>query len=143
MAVLTDLLVAPATDATAIIEEWPATRRWLAFQSTGLDTILLAELAEALAEPDLVDAIEALEPLAFADEAGGPWIYLLPEKLRDRLADLTGESIAEVASIWAGREQATNLGLSADIAQDLLHRMQDLASEARKSGHPLLLWISL
>ncbi len=48
MVVLTDILVAPVHDTPAIISEWPGVKRWPAIEATGLDGLVLKDLAAAL-----------------------------------------------------------------------------------------------
>lgn len=143
MAVLTDILVAPESDVPAIILQWPGTKSWAALESTGLDGIMLSELADALGDSKLAEEIAGLGPASFADEVSGPWVYVLPFGFRDQIADLPAPELEAMATAWAEREEAKAMGLSPQVAASLLSEIHSLAIAASKSGQPLLLWISL
>lgn len=143
MAVLTDIIVAPTTEVPAIIAEWPGTKRWPVFETTGLDLLVLADLALALKRPIEATAIDEQTPAASADESEGPWLYVLPGGLRDSIAALGSSDIPAVADAWAKGEEAENRGLTTDIAERLLAQIQKLAAQARAEDKPLLLWMAM
>ncbi|TDK31263.1 hypothetical protein E2F50_20175 [Rhizobium deserti] len=143
MAVLTDILVAPAADAPAIISEWPNSKKWPALQTTGLDWLVLADLAEALGQSALAQSIENLDPSSSADETQGPWVYVLPTELRDHIASIASSDLSTVAEAWSDKGEANARGLTAKDAERLLLEIQPLAVAARDSGKPMLLWVSL
>lgn len=143
MAVLTDILIAPEQDAPAIIDEWPASKSWPGLQTTGLDALVLAELADALGQSDLARSIEDLDPHSFKDEANGPWLYVLPNALRDHLANIPRDNLASTAKAWSEQEEASARGMTETDAERLLQQIQSLAVTARDSQNPMLLWISL
>ncbi|MGZ2506082.1 hypothetical protein EHI47_38925 [Rhizobium leguminosarum] len=143
MAVLTDIVIASANDAPAIIAQWPGSKMWPGLQTTGLDGLVLADLAEALGQVNLARSIEDLDPSAFADEANGPWVYVLPNELRDHLANIDASDLDRVAQVWAEKEEASARGLTAQDAQRLLLEIQPLAAVARDGQKPMLLWISM
>ncbi|WP_105436354.1 hypothetical protein [Neorhizobium tomejilense] len=143
MAVLTDILVAPATDAPAIISEWPNSKRWPSLQTTGLDWLVLADLAEALGQAALARSIENLEASSSADETKGPWVYVLPTELRDHIASIASIDLSTIAEAWSDKEEAKARGLTAQDAQRLLLEIQPLAVSARDGQKPMLLWVSM
>lgn len=143
MAILTDIIVAQATDAPAIIAEWPGEKRWPALETTGLDYLLLSELAAALKEKALANTIETLDPSSSANEADGPWLYILPIELRDRMADLLPADVGAVATGWSKGEEAVNRGLAPADAERMVQAIQKLAIRARDEGKPMMLWISM
>lgn len=143
MAVLTDILIAPEHDVPAIVAQWPGAKNWPALQTTGLDWLILAELAEALDQAPLAQAMEQLDPASSADEVNGPWVYVLPMPLRDTIAALGPDRLGPVAKAWAGREEADAAGLTPADAERLLRDIHALAIRARDEGKPMLLWISL
>ena len=143
MAVLTDILMAPASEAPAIIAQWPAEKRWPAFQTTGLDWLVLADLAEALGQSRLAREIEGLRPSSFADERQGPWVYVLPTVFRDQIADMAPDETGVVAKSWGDKEETRERGLTPQIAEGVLRELRALATRARDGQQPLLLWISL
>lgn len=146
MAVLTDILIAPTQDAPAIIANWPGAKNWPGLQTTGLDALVLSDLAEALGQSALAIAIaiaiEELDPHSFK-EANGPWLYVLPNDLRDHLANLKADDLGPIARIWSEQEEAIARGMTEDDAARLLLQIQSLATTARDDQKPMLLWVSL
>ena len=112
-------------------------------EATGLDLLVLADLALALKRPIEATAINEQTPAASADEAEGPWLYVLPVGLRDSIAAIGPADIPTVADAWAKGEEAENRGLTTDIAERLLAQIQKLAVQAHAEEKPLLLWISM
>jgi hypothetical protein len=143
MAVLTDILIAPTQDAPAIIANWPVAKNWPGLQTTGLDALVLSDLAEALGQSALAIAIEELDPHSFNDEANGPWLYVLPNDLRDHLANLKADDLGPIARTWSQQEEAMARGMTEDDATRLLLQIQSLATTARNDQKPMLLWVSL
>lgn len=143
MAVLTDILIAPTHDAPAIIANWPGAKNWPGLQTTGLDALVLSDLAVALAQTTLATAIEELDPYSSADEANGPWLYVLPNELRDHLATLTADDLGPIAKSWSEQEEAIARGMTEEDAARLLSQIQSLAVTARNDQKPMLLWVSL
>lgn len=142
MAVLTDILIAPPNDASAIVAQWPGSKNWPAFETTGLDALVLAELAEALDRPSLATAIRNLAPSA-GDNADGPWVFVLPTEFRDRIAGIPAGRIGALAQAWSDKEETRAGGLTSQAAEQLVLGLQALAARARDGQKPLLLWISL
>lgn len=143
VAVLTDILIAPEAEAPAIIAQWPASRGWPSLQTTGLDWLLLSDLANALNQPELAQSLEELGPSVSVDDANGPWIYVLPTGLRDAVAGIARDDLGAVAASWAEGEEATARDLTAQDAERLLVEIQALALRARGEQKPMLLWVSL
>lgn len=143
MAVLTDIIIAHPADAPSIIAEWPAQKRWPAFETSGLDWLVLSDLALALKQPALSKAVDEQSPVASADETDGPWLYVVPTDLRDLIASIGLEDMPAVAKSWAIGEEAANRGLTEEVAQSLLMEIQKLAIRARAESKPMLVWISM
>jgi hypothetical protein len=112
-------------------------------QTTGLDALVLSDLAEALGQSALAIAIEELEPHSFKDEANGPWLYVLPNDLRDHLANLKADDLGPIARTWSQQEEAMARGMTEEDAARLLLQIQSLATTARNDQKPMLLWVSL
>lgn len=143
MAVLTDIIIAPAADVPAIIHEWPGKKRWSAFETSGLDWLVLADLASALLQPGIARSIEEQDPSAEADSSDGPWLYVLPTEFRDRIADIGATELDAVAAAWSGGEEASNRGLDTEPAKRLLLEIRRMAVQARSEQKPILLWVSM
>lgn len=143
MSVLTDILLAPVSEAPRVLSDWPRDKRWPAVATPGLDTLVLEDLAVAMGREQLAQAIQELDPSCFDDEAQGPWIYVLPVALRDALATLAPQEVGKLAKAWSAGEEAGARGLTPLVAEGLLHALQALAVRARGEGLPMLLWMSL
>lgn len=143
MAVLTDILIALPDDAPAIVAQWPGSKNWPAFETTGLSSLVLAELAQALGQARLGKAIQDLAPSSAGDKTDGPWVFVLPLEFRDRIAEIPESDIGKLAQAWSDGEEAGGSGLTPQAAEDLLRGLHALSARARDSQRPLLLWISL
>lgn len=143
MSVLTDILLAPVSEASQVLADWPRVKRWPAVAVPGLDTLVLEDLAVALGQEQVVQAIQELDPSCFDDEANGPWVYVLPMALRDSLATVAPHDVGKRAKAWAAGEEAGARGLTPLVAEGLLRELQALAVRARGEGLPMLMWMSL
>lgn len=142
MAVLTDILVAPEVDIPAIVEQWPGVKNWPSFQASGLDSLVLSDLAAALGRSALAQSVEEIDPASFRNEASGPWLYVLPAEFRDQIAAIPSDRTSAVAKAWSQGEEASDRGMTAQDAERLLVAIQGLATKARDEQKPMLLWVS-
>lgn len=143
MAVLTDIIIASTNDVPAIVADWPGEKRWPAFETSGLEYLLLSELAVALQRATLAHTIETLDPTVSVSETDGPWLYVVPTELRDLIAEVPPCEIGAVARRWSEGEEAVDRGLSHEDAERLILAIQKLAVKARGEGKPMLLWVSM
>ena len=143
MGLLTDFVIAPLEDADAICRASCKAGQWPRLMSKGLDNNALAELALAL---DLAPEAGALETDALviamkSDE--GPWVFHIPDIVRDRLASIEGERFRSVSQAWAERGEMQFAGATASYCADCLINLQPFAARAMEAGLPLLLWMAL
>ena len=152
MANLTDILIASTSDAAAICADLRHHERWPCLQLRDLDPLVLADLLEALGEPDDARALREI-PVLHHDE-NGSWICHLPETLPIRLAALEDENLSGVAKRWAeGKELSFYLSFQIrlkqpvddyiDAIEQALKLLRDFSRRAVSANKPLLLWMPL
>lgn len=148
MGVLADIIVANRDEAAAInAAGGDHLRQWDCLESKGIDTIKLGTLSQILANrsPDDVDTVVKFMTGDLLDQSSddGPWIYLVPDSLRDALAALDEDTEESVASKWARTEEfQLDRWLDEDV-NEYLHDLVLRARKARETGKSLLLWMSL
>jgi hypothetical protein len=104
VAVDTDILVAHASEAKAILASKAHNQEWPSLEAKRLDTWELAGLLSILTgEPDDDDLLDEFTVEAEADREHGPWVYRLPDRLVDHLSALAETEIEPVAMRWADR----------------------------------------
>jgi hypothetical protein len=135
------LLVAPLTDAPRVAASgFPDDTT--ALDVGGLDSAAFMSLhARALCiawEP----LLPAYDPVASASERG-PWVFGIPEQLRDHLARLDEQGVRELAEHWSQCEELQDDGVSDTEAHEFLSGAAALARKAGASRESLLLWLSL
>jgi hypothetical protein len=148
LGVLSELVIALKSEAHAVAECDSPSRDWHGVVWKGLDPITLASLWSILEGEELdVDNVVSRSSriqLAVEDSNDGPWVFAIPEAMRDSLAELAAEcedKIEGVARAWAATDELKDWDYS-DVAE-LLQDVIDLADGARLERKDLLLWISL
>ena len=141
MGMLTDLIIAEPTAAQQIIREYPEQQNWPVLQMGRIDNAALGALAMAWGDAKLGQTLE--EGNLTAGDSGGPWLLLLPDNFRDRLAEVRTEDISDLAAIWITQGDMAFGGWDQEIAAEALKQMRDFAIKAVKTNKPLLLWMSL
>jgi hypothetical protein len=68
---------------------------------------------------------------------------VLPNDLRDHLANLKADDLGPIARTWSQQEEAIARGMTKDDAARLLLQIHSLATTARDDQKPMLLWVSL
>jgi hypothetical protein len=107
---------------------------------------LYAIVTGAACSADFVENFMQHESYIYAEseEGVGPWVYLVPDKLVDRLATLSQAELIRVAVEWAkplpGRSRI--FGWPADL-KAFLQELVALARRAVSEGKALLMWICL
>jgi hypothetical protein len=148
MGVLSELVAAPKSEARLVAESDSPSRDWQGIVWKGLDQIKLASLwsileGEQIEVDSVVASSERMELAANVSE-NGPWVFAIPEELRNLLADLAGKDddrMRSVARAWASTDELKDWDHS-DVT-GLLQEVIDLADGARLAGNDLLLWICL
>jgi hypothetical protein len=142
MALLTDILIASDTDAGAIFERYPAQKNWPAVELRGLDNTKLAALLRAFGDAEDASMLEGEGCIAVSSE-GGPWVFLLPDSFRDRLANSTARNSSDIAARWVQDEELAFDGWSAADVAPLVDILRSHASQAAAASKKLVLWMSL
>ena len=142
MGLLTDLVIAPSSDAAAVSASLRPADRWPCLELKRLDTSKLAALALAWNDPAQAAALEGDDCMAAGGD-DGPWVFELPAAFRDRLAQLGSNDVPVVAASWAEQDEPKFDGWTAPDLEVLLGLMQPFAADAVKAGMPLLLWVAL
>jgi hypothetical protein len=140
---LTNIIVAAPAEAEAIASHSSHAGKWSCLELKGLDNSKLAALCGALDAHEEAIALEGEDYLLCATEKSGPWVFQLPGKLRDGLADLRPEQLSKVAERWVSGEELRYEGWSALDMIPLVRALQQLASHAIASNKELILWMSL
>ena len=148
MGILPELVVAPKSEAASIAGSDSPSRYWEGIVWKGLDQIKLASLwcilkGDQIHVENVLARSEQIELTAEVSE-NGPWVFAIPEELREILADLAGEDadkIHEVTREWGTTDELKDWEYS-DVA-GLLQAVIDLADGAKLNGKDLLLWICL
>ena len=150
MSVLTDIVLAKASEAEAVLLQYPQPT-WPHIDVKGLDTLQLGDLyALLLQDPEMdpLDLAQEFQPMESAegDLEEGPWVFPWPERFTALLAELPPSRVPEVVAQWLASDEPPDW--PADALQTLLRELPPLAQQAQASQtHPeplqLLLWICL
>ena len=150
MSVLTDIVLAKASEAEAVLLQYPQPT-WPHIDIKGLDTLQLGDLYALLLqgpEVDALDLAEEFQPMESAegDLEEGPWVFPWPARFSALLAELPASRVPEVVAQWLASDEPPDWPAAA--LQALLHELLPQAQQVQASQtHPeplqLLLWISL
>ena len=140
---LTNILIAKPEEATAIGQSSTQSATWPCLELNGLDNAKMAALLGALGFPKQAMELEGEQHLAVTVSEGGPWVFHLPQELRDALAAMPPSHVVGVAERWVSHEELAYDGWSATDVVPLLEMLQQLASNAASEQKALLLWMSL
>lgn len=141
MGVLSDLVVAMRSEASIVVEAFPSDSRWPRWDCKGMGTVELDTL-ESLLLNDGTNHVGVCEQLA-TGESEECWVFGIPDPMRDRLAELTGERIHEFASAWGKTEEFVRNSIDNDAAAEYLVNLKAAALESKKTQKAVLLWMSL
>lgn len=141
MGMLTDLIIAEPEMAQTIVQEYPQQQEWPVLQLKGVDNAALAALALAWGDTKLAETLE--DGKGFIGERDGPWVIVVPDRFRDRLAAVRTEDIPDLAGVWITQGDMPYGGWEKSDVEALLPELRNFAVEAVKLGKPLILWMSL
>ena len=114
---LTNILIATPEEATAIGQSSTQAATWPCLELNGLDNAKMAALLGALGFPKQAVELEGEQYLAVTVSEGGPWVFHLPQELRDALAAMPPSQVLGVAERWVSHEELAYDGWSAtDVA---------------------------
>ena len=141
MGVLYDYFAAPSDEvAASVIDGGPAEHGFTTVPAKWLDPAVVMGKLEELLTGRAFDEV-AVEPRsggAVAVEHGGELMVLtVTDGLRDGLA-AAGE-LADVAVRWAGIEELD--GSDADVLEDVLRQLKELAATAVEKDERLYCWV--
>jgi hypothetical protein len=139
---LTNIYIASPSDAESIGAN-PASPQWPRLEFNGLDNAALAALLAALGNSEEAKNLEGEEYLVFFAGKGGPWVFHLPEVLRNLLSKLQHQEVEAVAEKWVKQEELAFNNLSASDVTPLIETLRDFAKQALNSHQQLMLWMSL
>ena len=139
---LTNIYAALPSDAESINKD-PVSNQWPRLEFNGLDNAALAALLFALGENDNGKALEGEDCLVFSDDKSGPWIFHLPESLRNIMSDLNENEVTPLAERWVKQEELAFNKLSASDVLPIIETLRDFSIKALKDNQQLMLWMCL
>src|SRR5262249_37585936 len=109
---LSEIVVADRSEAQAITTSGGPTRDWQGNAWKKGDTILLGSLW-AILENEVVQVDNVVDrsgrfTLLSQESENGPWVFLIPDSLRDLLADLSSadpEAFQQIAETWGATDE--------------------------------------
>lgn len=143
MALLTDILIAHPSEAEEISQDAAHHEAWPCLQLKGLDNMKLSALLSVLGAEEPAKKLEGEDLLVFNPDPEGPWVFALPEQLRDLLSALSHGDFAAVAERWALHEELKFEGWSGSDIQPVVGMLAEFALQAKAESKPLLLWMCL
>jgi hypothetical protein len=146
MSVLTDIVLARASEAEAVLTQHPQ-RTWPHISANGLGPLQLGDLYALLAKPeaDALDLSDAFQPIA-SDQSDdeGPWVMPWPERFTALLAELPLTQTTAIAQQWLACDEPPDWPQAALVG--LLNELVPLAQQvqqAKAEPMALMLWVSL
>lgn len=107
-----------------------------------LSSLLLILRGEPLDDEQFGKCMKSFEEIGGQGE-NGPWLYVLPDELHDRLAQMADERFSEVAAAWSQTEEAQMDRWEVEEAEKFLRDLSSFAATARSQTLNLLLFESL
>ncbi|MFQ5944015.1 MAG: hypothetical protein ACE5JF_10720 [Anaerolineales bacterium] len=129
MGSLADLIVAPFSDAEAIVTSEYPLGTFSGVNVDGLDPIQIAALHSLLIDKEYGELLGEYEPVA-EGSPNGPWLIRFPAELIAALANIAPQNQASIAAQWASADQLQEVGWSAQDAEKFLARLVHFAQIA-------------
>jgi hypothetical protein len=129
MGSLADLIVAPATDAQAIVASEYPLGSYVGVNVDGLDPLQLAALHSLLTNKDLRQLLEEYQPIA-AGSISGPWLIKFPGDLIEMLVSIAPQDQASEAVKWASTDELQAEGCSDQDAERFIAQLVHFARTA-------------
>ena len=139
MELQTAILAADDDEIVSIGESSRPLTEWSGVERQGIDTGMIAELHCLLTGESLDLALAAYEPVFVSDE--GIVVLRLAKELSERLAMLDDENIAPIGAELSAIEEFELQGWDADLAQDWLLELAELARLAESQGQAIFAWM--
>jgi hypothetical protein len=140
MGVLSDLVVAPATDAERVARAEVPSRAFDGIDIKGIDSVKLGTLHSLLTGRTFEELLPLYEPAVTVSD-DGPWVFQIPRDLVALLSALDGPRKNEVARQWAV-QFALDRWTEGEVAT-ALGSISTLAKKGNEPGQALFLWMSL
>jgi hypothetical protein len=140
MGSLADLIVAPSSDAQAIVASEYPLGTFTGVNVDGLDPLQLAALHSILTSKDLDQLFGHYQPIAEGSE-GGPWLIRFPADLIETLANIAPQNQASEAARWASTDQMGEAGWSEQEAEKFLAQLVHFAQTAAFDERELFLCV--
>ena len=142
MGVLSDLVVAPETDAQRVAEALVPSKAFGGIDIKGIDTVKFATLHAIVTKRTFEDVLPEYDPaVQVSDE--GPWVTRIPPELVAALAALTADERDRVAAVWAKTDEFRLDRWDVGHVAAGLDAICRLAKKATGAGQALFLWMSL
>jgi hypothetical protein len=142
MGVLTDLIMADEGDAEKIVESHYPLGEYPGVDIKGIDSVKLNTFHGILTGKSFEELLPQYSPVAEASEEG-PWVFMLPVELVERLSQLDDTSVEETAVKWGTTEEFTLAGWDQSAIVTVLGEIVNLARRATSEGKRLFAWMSL
>ena len=148
MGIVTDFVIAEASEAKTILSEPAPLRRWPGVEAKSIDTIRLSTLAAIISgKSQDADSVAAYSD-TFTFLASSPdnerHVVLLPADLVNALGRLKADVLPSVARAWLKTEefQADGWWKENDVLE-IVQMLHKLAGDAIRANKPMLLYWSL
>ena len=142
MGMLTDFVIAEENDSNRIANSQYLLDEFTGIDIKGVDPVKLATLHSILSDRSFKDLLAQYNPVAEASE-DGPWVFLLPNDVVQRLANLDEQQITEVASQWGKTEEFQLDRWSQNDVTAVLNNIVALTRQASVQGKRVFAWMSL
>jgi hypothetical protein len=143
MGVLTDFVVADRSDARRVCDASCPSREFAGLDAKGIDTVKLGKLYAILVggkyDPSFISG-----PVCDGGEEG-PWVFVVPPDLVQRLAGLAPHQLAQVGEKWASVEEFSPRydNWPIERVQKVLGDLSALCRQASNEGKAILMWMCL
>lgn len=142
MGVLSDLVMAPSSEAERVAQAQVPPQEFEGIDIKGIDPVKLGTLHSILTGQSFDELLELYDPVVTVSDEG-PWVTLVPAELVTRLAALDEAGRTEVAQQWANTEEFLLEGWDESDVASVLDSISSLAEKAVTSEQALFLWMCL
>ena len=142
MGVLTDLVIADEDDANRIAHSQYPLGEFTGIDIKGIDSVKLTTLHSILSGMPFEDLLAQYKPVIEASE-DGPWVFLLPNDIVERLANLDESGITNISDQWGITEEFQLDRWSQNDVTTVLNDIVNLTRQASAQGKHVFAWMSL
>jgi hypothetical protein len=137
---ISTLIVAPISSAQ-IIASSGVQKGADAANAGGLDSAAFLSLHSSALGVPWEPLLPAYDPVAQGSR-NGPWVFAIPDVVRDHLSQLSERQSNVLAQSWAQCQELQDDEVSSDDAEEILSKTTQLAKIAKTRNVSLLLWLS-